>query len=1164
MDRVVRLAVILLVILATGGPLARGASWVTPGDVWRGWKGTGEASSPDATAWRAVDFDDQAWPEWRLPVFFGEALAGTELGDMAGEYSCIYLRRALVEAVPGEISHVRLGVVCDAGFVVWLNGRELVRQNVPDGEPGVETAAASEPPAPVAYGTYAIPVQPGWIVPGTNVLAVQVFSSGRGDDDFLFDAGFEADRDTAAPGVETVIPAPGDRLRSFTYLEVQFDEPVVGVEAADLLINGVAATHVLELAPGDFLFTFESPGDGAVTVGWREGHGIADGVADAHPFEAGTWLYVVDSTMAAPGVFLSEIMADNRKTLNDEDGESSDWIEVANPGEEPANLAGWHLTDDAGELRRWAFPDVDVPARGYLLVFASGKDRSIPTGKLHTNFKLAAEGGYVALVDPSGRVVSDFAPGYPQQWTDVSYGRALGAEDFQGYFDRPTPGQANAASGPGFAPEVEFTRGSGVFTNAFLLTLSTTPGGAVIRYTTNGTVPTAGSWAYGAPLWISNSVQIRARAFVDGLLPGPPRSETFFRLHTNLVNFTSNLPVLVLNTAGRPGATSSKLTYAHLSVYEPVKGRTTLLQPPTLLTRVGFQIRGSSTEGIAKSSYKVEVWDEFDRDRKVEVLGLPADSDWVLYAPNNFEPVMIHNPFIHQLSRDMGRYSSRTRFVELYYNRTTGPLQSNMYAGVYVLEEKVKISPDRVDLDELEPEHVQAPEVTGGYLLKIDRLDPGDTGLSVAGVRMAYVDPKEKEMKLAQWLPHRTYLRSYFTNFHGVLNSTRWLNPTNGYRMFVDVDAWIDYHVLETLSFNVDALGLSTYLHKPRSGRITFGPHWDFDRALGSTDGRDANPRVWHSGALFSAPWWGRLFTDKDFGQQWLDRWQALRGTHFSLTNLHGLIDRLANEVRAAQPREYQKWRVAPRGGTYQTEINFMKNWVSNRVNWIDSQLTRPPVLSHAGGPVSPGLAVTLTVPTNTTIYYTLDGTDPRVSQDGFAPSARVYTGPVVIQDNARIVARARDPKKKQTGGAPSNVPWSGPVAATFVVRTPPLLLTEIMYHPSKAPGDAGLASDYEYVELMNAGTAALGLVGFRLTNGVDYVFTAASGVTRLEPGERVLVVANREAFLRRYPGASGIAGEYGGRLGDASDRVTVVGPLQEPVSAVAYAALAWTAASRA
>lgn len=114
-------------------------------------------------------------------------------------------------------------------------------------------------------------------------------------------------------------------------------------------------------------------------------------------------------------------MAANATGLLDEDGEFSDWIEIYNPGREPVSLQGWKLTDDEGQLK-WSFPNVVLPRQTQLLVFASGKDRTNAAAELHTNFSLDRDGEYLALVRPDGTVASSFAPEYPAQITDVSYG----------------------------------------------------------------------------------------------------------------------------------------------------------------------------------------------------------------------------------------------------------------------------------------------------------------------------------------------------------------------------------------------------------------------------------------------------------------------------------------------------------------------------------------------------------------------------------------------------------------------------------------------------------------------------------------------------------------------------------------------------------------------
>jgi hypothetical protein len=125
----------------------------------------------------------------------------------------------------------------------------------------------------------------------------------------------------------------------------------------------------------------------------------------------------------APPPMISEFLASNGGVLADEDGEFADWIEIFNPGSMAVSLGGWHLTDNVVNLTKWTFPEVTLEAGGYLVVFASGKDRTDPLATLHTNFSLAAGGEYLGLVRPDGvTVVSAYAPEYPRQFRDVSYG----------------------------------------------------------------------------------------------------------------------------------------------------------------------------------------------------------------------------------------------------------------------------------------------------------------------------------------------------------------------------------------------------------------------------------------------------------------------------------------------------------------------------------------------------------------------------------------------------------------------------------------------------------------------------------------------------------------------------------------------------------------------
>jgi CotH kinase protein/Lamin Tail Domain/Chitobiase/beta-hexosaminidase C-terminal domain/PA14 domain len=130
-------------------------------------------------------------------------------------------------------------------------------------------------------------------------------------------------------------------------------------------------------------------------------------------------------TVPAPGqIIISEFMADNKGTLADEDGQYPDWIELDNTSNASVNLAGWSLTDDPIHQARWTLPATNLTAKAFMVVFASGKNRAVPGAPLHTDFNLKASGEYLALLRPDGAVATEFAPVFPQQYPDISYGLA--------------------------------------------------------------------------------------------------------------------------------------------------------------------------------------------------------------------------------------------------------------------------------------------------------------------------------------------------------------------------------------------------------------------------------------------------------------------------------------------------------------------------------------------------------------------------------------------------------------------------------------------------------------------------------------------------------------------------------------------------------------------
>lgn len=1197
------------------------ATFVAPNSTWRYFKGYSEASSPDPTAWRAVGFDDSGWSVGQAAFYYenqpGSANAytgNTQLSDMFGGYTCVFLRRTFVVTNVNDVAALQVAGYSDDGFLAWINGHLVAQFNMPSPEAAYSDSSSPALSEPISWWTNELSNFDSFLVAGTNVLAVQAFNSSKSDSsDFIINPALYYTPDTSAPTLTLLYPVAGQSVRQLRTIEVGFSEPVTGVDAEDLLVGGQAATNLTVLSASQYLFTFPPPAPGPVLVTWAGGHGIRDLGNPPRAFAGGSWTYVLNPDAPLPDVFISEFMASNSggppNSVRDELGESPDWIELYNAGSAAVSLTGWALTDNASRLMKWRFPATLLPANGYLLVMASGRDTNV-AGQLHTNFKLAASPSFLALVDANTNIVSAFAPEYPQQYPDISFGRDRLDPTLLGYFTNATPKAANATQGAGFGPEVQFSRASGTFFDNFSLTLSTADPNWDIRYVLVATnlaygtpavtnIPTGNSTLYTGPIVIANTAQVRARAFPRqaGYWPGPPRTESYIRLSPSVAAFSFDLPVILLhNLAG--GALSASAAAEDQNVivmtFEPVNGRTSLTNPPTLVSRGGFNIRGSSTAWVPQYNLALELWDEYNQDREAEFLGLPAESDWVLYAQNSYDPSYLHNPLAHQLSRDIGRYSSRTRFAEVFLNTAGGmvtfsvPAYGN-YFGLYTVEEKVKRDNHRVNIPALEPHETNAVAITGGYLLKIDRADADERTFYDSYLRgnIVYQDPPGLEMETAARQPQRDYITGYFSQFGAALWGNNYTNPATGYAAYIDVDSWVDHHILNVLTFNVDALRLSGFFYKDRGKKIEMGPLWDFDRSLGSPDGRPFNPRLWRVQAsgdqgtdffgnpnLLGVRWWQRLFTDPDFWQRWIDRWTDLRRDAFTTNRLHAWVDTLGNQARQAQTRQVLRWsgESVPRSGTtsangywhtfpgtYQGELDFLKRWLGDRVDFIDTNFLRAPVFSAAGGAITQGFQLTITATTiaaNSTTYYTLDGTDPRLPGGRVNPLALSNRGTTLLTltNNARVFARNHNlAHSNLTGGAvggnpPISSPWSGSTIATFVVATPPLAITEIMYHPAPPAGGTYSAGDFEFIELKNVGAQPLNLIGVRFTNGLSFAFTATNAITNLGPGQYCVLVKNLAAFLARYPGVTNIAGVFTNSLDNAGERLALEGALREPI----------------
>ena len=251
---------------------------------------------------------------------------------------------------------------------------------------------------------------------------------------------------------------------------------------------------------------------------------------------------------ADPTIVINEFAAINDSGLKDEDGDHSDWLELHNYGEQPVDLSGTHLTDNRKKPIRWEVPTATIEPGEYLVIFVSGKDRGDANAPLHANFALKGKGGYLGLLASDGlTVIHEYAPAYPKQKRDISYGLSATWQKTPGsaerFFGEPTPGAANGESIAGVAGQVKFSVKRGWHKRPFRLNLTTKTEGAQIRYTLDGTKPTEENGIlHSSPISISSTTTLRASALKPGFKPSTPTTRTFLFVNDVIRQSPDGLP----------------------------------------------------------------------------------------------------------------------------------------------------------------------------------------------------------------------------------------------------------------------------------------------------------------------------------------------------------------------------------------------------------------------------------------------------------------------------------------------------------------------------------------------------------------------------------------------------------------------------------------------
>ena len=396
---------------------------------------------------------------------------------------------------------------------------------------------------------------------------------------------------------------------------------------------------------------------------------------------------------ASPGVLITEVQAANTRTVADDQGGYSDWIELHNPTDTPVSLLDYTLTDDPAAPTKWPLPTTTLAPGAFLVVWASGLDQVTPAG-WHTSFRLSRGGEYVGLFDPGGQVVDEVT--FWAQESDVSLGRLGTVFDQWVPFLFPTPGAANTTRhrrrAPPDAPPVEVTPGSGHFAGPVTVQLYTPVPGSLLYYTLDGADPTVDGQEYTAPLAVTETTVLRAVALDEGAPVSAVTTATY------LVGEPSGLPVLSLVTD--PAHLWDEATGIYVNPEErgqrwerPVT--VAWLSPEGELgfnVGAGLRIHGGWSRLTPKQSFRlyfrgvygprelayplfgVEPGQTYDR----LILRAGSNDSWLGYE---WEAVYVRDPLIRDLHGAMGQAAARGRWVALYLNGD--------HWGIYNLTERI-------------------------------------------------------------------------------------------------------------------------------------------------------------------------------------------------------------------------------------------------------------------------------------------------------------------------------------------------------------------------------------------------------------------------------------------------------------------------------------------
>lgn len=410
--------------------------------------------------------------------------------------------------------------------------------------------------------------------------------------------------------------------------------------------------------------------------------------------------------------------------------------------------------------------------------------------------------------------------------------------------------------------------------------------------------------------------------------------------------FDSNLPIFKITTQNNEEILDDPKIEAHMGVIYNSENQTNSIFDPfnDYDGNIGIEIRGTSSQIYDKKGYGVETREADGSNNNVELLGLPKENDWVFYGPYA-DKALLRNVLTYHLGRLTGQYAPRTKFFELFINE--------QYQGIYVLTEKIKRDKNRVDISKLDEDENSGDDLTGGYIIEIDRNPQNIPGKGWYSTFpdfkfFEYNTPDEDDITE----PQKNYIQDYLFDFESAMDQSDYQET---YTDYIDLTSWVDYFLVTEISKHIDAYKLSFYMYKDKDsngGKLHMGPLWDINFGYGNFNfACSPDPEGWAYEFPLCGSWhpfWARKIADIPNLQHLTNcRWEELRAGPFQTDSIMQFIDEQVEYLGEAIDRNFERWPVLGVyiwandfiGDTYMEELDFFKNWLLARLEWMDENM---------------------------------------------------------------------------------------------------------------------------------------------------------------------------------------------------------------------------------